>query len=98
MTCQWLCQRTMLVTPGAIDWLSTSPCSVVTNGRMTRTRTINPKIRPEASENTCSLGVEVSTSTSRPINTGIAASAMATSKLASRSAMNSPVAWRTKNQ
>src|SRR5438874_1818769 len=71
-TCQWLCQRTMLVRPGISIWLTMMACAKCAAGRTTRSSTaIATSWSPARSQIVSGSWAETS-ETIRPMQTGFA--------------------------
>ncbi len=97
-TCQWLCQRTRLVIPGAIAWLVTRNCTRSAVGRRSSTTAAMPSnCPPDSCSSACGLCVATSEAT-RPMNTGIVVSSSATQSPTANRPATRPGAWRTKCQ
>jgi len=97
-TCQWFCQRIRFETLAAMAWFMTRCCDVNTSGRITTSTSAIPASIIQCSANKVA-GSDFDTKvTTRPMNTGIRMSSMATTKPMANSAMNSAFAWRTKCQ
>ncbi len=97
-TCQWLCQRIMLVTPGM-----SALCRIAMSARIAsgRTRSTSPTI-PASSGHSCASAAWRSAAsisdTSLPTNSGITVSSSATARLATNIAAYQPRVWLTKCQ
>jgi hypothetical protein len=97
-TCQWLCQRTRLVRPGTSIWLTTMNCAKCEAGRRIISSAAISRSCPPASTQIVSGRCEETKATTRPMNTGIAASVIATKKPVVNRASTGPGIWRTKCQ
>ena len=97
-TCQWLCQRIRLVTPGMTALLRTRLSASSVSGRNTSTiapmsSSIGVAARKAAARSAASISV-----TSLPMNTGISVSISATARPVTNIAANSHRVCRTKCQ
>ncbi len=97
-TCQWLCQRTMLVRPGTSIWLATMACAKCAAGRARRNSAAISSSCVPASCQIVSGACDDTSDTMRPMQTGIAASVIATKKPVVNRASTGPGIWRTKCQ
>ena len=79
-TCQWLCQRIRLVSPGAIAWFVTRYCAKIAAGRSTSSTAAMPISCGAASRSRLCGSCAVISETTRPRKTGIVASSSATAK------------------
>jgi hypothetical protein len=97
-TCQWLCQRIRLVTPGmsALWRIETSASS--TSGRMMSTSATMPASRGHCAASAAGRSWASIRDTSLPINTGITVSISATARLERNSSAYQGFDWRTKCQ
>ena len=97
-TYQWFCQRIMLDTLAEIAWLATRFWPVCASGRATSSTTAIPsKVGHDSAHNRAG-SLDVTRLTTRPMNTGIMESRVATRKPTANSAANKPLAWRAKCQ
>src|SRR6266436_1106824 len=97
-TYQWFCQRIILETLAEIAWLATRFWPVCASGRaMSNTAAIPSRVRHDSSHNRAG-SLAVTRLTTRPMNTGIMESSVATRKPTANSATNRPLAWWAKCQ
>jgi len=94
-TCQWLCQRIRLVTPGTTALLRTRLSIISASGRPTRISTAMAINIGMASASAAARSVASISRTSLPMNTGISVSIRATIKPVANIAPNRPLVWRT---
>jgi hypothetical protein len=94
-TCQWLCQRIRLVTPGTTALLRTRLSSSSAAGRPKSTSAAIPSSEGSAACSAAARSAASISATMRPMNTGISVSISATSSPVQNIAANSPRVCRT---
>ena len=94
-TCQWLCQRIRLVTPGTTALLRTRLSSSSASGRPISTSSAMPTSIGSSSASAAARSAFSISRTRRPMNSGIRVSISATSRPVANMVANRPRAWRT---
>jgi hypothetical protein len=97
-TCQWLCQRIRLVTPGSTALLRTRLSSSSASGRPMSTSAAMPMSAGSAPASAAARSVDSISRTSLPMKTGISVSISATARPVANIATKSPRVWRMKCQ
>ena len=97
-TCQWLCQRIRLVTPGTTMLLRTRLSTSSTSGRPNSTSADMPSSIGIAPASAAARSVASIRRTRRPMNSGITVSISATARPVTNSVAYRPLVWRTKCQ
>ena len=90
ITCQWLCQRIRLVTPGSTALLRTRLSASSASGRPTSTSTAIASRLGIASCSAAARSVDSISATRRPMKTGISVSINATTRPVANIAANRP--------
>jgi hypothetical protein len=94
-TCQWLCQRIRLVTPGTTALLRTRLSISSASGRPISTSSAMPMSMGRASASAAARSCASISRTMRPMKTGISVSISATASPVTNMAPNRPLVWRT---
>ncbi len=97
-TCQWLCQRIMLVTPGISAFWRINMSARFASGRTTSTSATMPASKGHWRSSAAWRSGASIRDTNLPINTGITVSISATAKLVTNISAYQPLVWRTKCQ
>ncbi len=97
-TCQWLCQRIMLVTPGISAFWRINMSARLASGRTMSTSATMPTSKGHCRARAAWRSTVSISDTSRPMNTGITVSINATPRLVTNMSAYQRLVWRTKCQ
>ena len=97
-TCQWLCQRIMLVTPGISAFWRINMSARLASGRTKSTSATMPASKGHCASRAAWRSTASISETSFPMNTGITVSISATARLVMNMSAYQPLVWRTKCQ
>ena len=98
ITCQWLCQRIRLVTPGISAFWRIATSTSNTSGRTISTATSMPVSSGACAARAALRSAACIRDTNAPMNKGISVSISATTRLVTNIAAYHPLVWRTKCQ